>query len=107
MQTYAPLRGPSTSSTRPELLALILATLAPRAIHMGIDNLTVVRKANKFLSRLMGPTSVHPPNFAIIGDGDLWRLFWNIAAAKGPSSIRVTKVKGHALWEDVKHSQEL
>eukprot|EP00973_Karenia_brevis_P041557 5750544-Karenia_brevis.AAC.1 len=47
------------------------------------------------------------PNFDIMGDGDLWKIFWHVAAAKGPSSIKVTKVKGHAHWADVKHSQEL
>eukprot|EP00973_Karenia_brevis_P031835 4392719-Karenia_brevis.AAC.1 len=40
IEAYAALHGASTSSARPELLALILAMLAPRAMHVAIDNLS-------------------------------------------------------------------
>ena len=37
----------------------------------------------------------------IQSDGDLWRIFWETLQARGPYSIRVTKVKGHATEKRV------
>ena len=34
-------------------------------------------------------------------DGDLWRQFGNIANAKNPQAVALTKVKGHATWQMV------
>eukprot|EP00973_Karenia_brevis_P019403 2660519-Karenia_brevis.AAC.1 len=45
-ETFVALHGESTSSTRPELLAMILAMMAPIPMHIAIDNNNVVRKAN-------------------------------------------------------------
>eukprot|EP00973_Karenia_brevis_P005094 699728-Karenia_brevis.AAC.1 len=41
IEAFAALHGASTSSARPELLAMILAMLAPEAMHIAIDNLSV------------------------------------------------------------------
>eukprot|EP00973_Karenia_brevis_P090814 12404411-Karenia_brevis.AAC.1 len=76
LETYTSLMGASTSSARPELLAVILAMLAPRAIHLGVDNLSVVQNANKLLNRMLNPQPLPVPNFCIMKDGDLWKIFW-------------------------------
>ena len=34
-------------------------------------------------------------------DGDLWEIFHRAASHKGPSAIRIGKVKGHASIDDV------
>ena len=43
---WAPIAGPWQSSTRAELVGLVLGRCIRRPIHVGIDNKTVVDKAN-------------------------------------------------------------
>eukprot|EP00973_Karenia_brevis_P081031 11239046-Karenia_brevis.AAC.1 len=100
LEVFGPLYGTSTSSSRPELLAAIFALLAPQPLHIGIDNLGVVRTANKLLDRMLSPHPRQSPAFCIMADGDLWNIFWGVAMKRGPRSIKISKVKGHA---DIKH----
>ena len=46
---WAPLNGTWHSSTRAELAALVMAMQIKAPIHIGIDNKTVVDKANKLI----------------------------------------------------------
>ena len=46
---YAPLPGVWHSSTRAGLAALVMAVHIDHPIHIGIDNKTVVDKANKLI----------------------------------------------------------
>ena len=41
-------------------------------------------------------------HWALQNDGDLWQQFWRQVQARGPHSIRITKVKGHATEEMVR-----
>ena len=43
------------------------------------------------------------PVWAQVGDGDLWRHFWQSMIAKGCQSVAMTKVKGHATVEDLQN----
>ena len=38
-------------------------------------------------------------------DGDLWEIFARAVNARGPWSIAVTKVKGHATAEEVENGK--
>ena len=42
-----------------------------------------------------------------IRDGDLWELFEQIVKQRGPKSVRITKVKGHATQEMVDEGKAL
>eukprot|EP00973_Karenia_brevis_P023336 3213459-Karenia_brevis.AAC.1 len=70
---------------------MIIAATAPKAMHLGVDNLAVVRNANKMLHRLSSRHKLPAPIFSNMIDGDLWRLFWGIMVQKGPNSVRVSK----------------
>ena len=34
-------------------------------------------------------------------DGDLWEIFWGAILMRGPGSVRITWVKGHATEDDI------
>ena len=36
-------------------------------------------------------------------DGDRWEIFWQAALSRGPSSIKLTKIKAHATDEHVEN----
>jgi hypothetical protein len=81
-------------------------------LHIATDSQAVVRNAGYLIrtavkwNNLVGipahtrrnpcgrPWSMQP-------DGDLWQQFWNAILARGPASIRITKVKGHATDKDI------
>jgi hypothetical protein len=120
-----PIPGRINSSTRSEAHGLLIAICTKGAVHIGIDNLTVVERASQLLNlaehlcttrqieatsstrhglafeiarRLRKPERKH---WAMQRDGDVWAAIWNVMLAKGPSTIRVSKVKGHATERDV------
>ena len=106
------------------MAAAILAMLAPTAVNIGIDNVAVVKKGNEIIEHLRrrekerrkdergvrmlgGRVSIlHRPTpykqkWAQMKDGDLWEVFADIASQRGPWSVTITKVKGHATQEMV------
>jgi hypothetical protein len=102
----------NTSSTRAELLAGIGALLAKVPTHLAADNLCFINGANVIIRAVnrnisLGENILSTPDFAyrfrkhwaLIPDGDLWRLFYVLTKARTPHSLRVTKVKGHATQE--------
>jgi len=115
------------SSTRCELAAAIVALLAPRPANIAIDNATVVRKGNEIIDHarrkeeeersrdsrmILGGSksglhreSPYKKKWSQIKDGDLWELFANLVKQRGPKSVRITKVKGHATKEMVEEGR--
>ena len=93
----AKLLGPSTSSFRPELLGLLIASLIPMAIHIGIDNSGVVGRAQVIIQHhSLRPNIPFQKPLALWNDGDFWVIFNAIVLQRGPHSIWVSWVKGHA-----------
>ena len=116
------------SSTRCELAAAILALLPPRPINIGIDNATVVGKGNEIIQHarrreeekrtdergrpLLGGTksklyrkTPYKRKWAQTRDGDLWQLFEKLVKQRGPETVKITKVKGHATEEMVEQGK--
>ena len=76
----------------------IIALQAYWPCHLGIDNLNVVRS----IGRLLDTDSLAMP-LPLVKDGDLVALVQYMIRARGRSTVRVTKVKGHAKDHDVQH----
>ena len=71
---------------------IILALQSSGAVHLGVDNLSVVRHVGCLLDDMRG----HTP-FELVKDGDLLLLFERMLRLRGGlATARVTKVKGHA-----------
>ena len=67
---------------------LALQTLAPN--HLGIDNLNVCNNVGKILDGWSGAP------FPLCTDGDLLACISHMVHYRGRTSVRVSKVKGHA-----------
>eukprot|EP00973_Karenia_brevis_P038927 5374199-Karenia_brevis.AAC.1 len=75
LEGWTALAGPSTSSTRAEVLGLNLALLSPLPVHAGIDNKSVVDKAADLIGRLKQNSNYTPAKpYNLQRDGDLWRI---------------------------------
>ena len=70
---------------------VILALQTSRAVHLGVDNLGVVRHVGRLLS---GCRDSKP--FELVNDGDLLLLIDRMLHHRGLDIVRVSKVKGHA-----------
>ena len=70
---------------------VILALQSSGAVHLGVDNLGVVRHVGRLLD---GRHSSVP--FELVHDGDLLLLIDRMLQLRGQGTARVTKVKGHA-----------
>ena len=82
------------SSTRTELAALIAICACPRPIHIGIDNATVVERANQLASG----TYTRRRAWDLIPDGDLWQIAEECIAARGKGTTICSWHKSHATW---------
>ena len=85
------IRGPLQSVQRAELWGVILALQCSSAIHLGVDNLNVVRHVSRILE---GRIPCRP--FELTFDGDLLTIIERMIHLKGVQSTKVSKVKGHA-----------
>ena len=83
--------GPSKTVQRAELWGVILALQSADAVHIGVENLGVVRH----VGRLLDDCSFSTP-LELVTDGDLLILLRRMIDLRGRSMVRVTKVKGHA-----------
>ncbi len=93
---YTPIGGYSGSSTRTELAAAIIATLANGPVHIGTDLQAFMDRANWILGRLtQRKQRQRKVNWKTTPDGDLWQHFEESVRAKGAHAVRITKVKGH------------
>ena len=70
---------------------VILAPQSSDAVHVGVDNLGVVRH----VGRLLDDRSFAAPH-ELVTDGDLLVLTRRMLDLRGRDTVRVTKVKGHA-----------
>ncbi len=92
--------GYSGNSTRTELAAAIVAIMANGPAHIGTDSQAFKDKADRTLHRLRCGRKDRR-NWKTAADGDLWDHFERAAIAKGPKTIRITKVKGHVTQQQV------
>eukprot|EP00973_Karenia_brevis_P000674 96310-Karenia_brevis.AAC.1 len=95
---FAYLDGLPSSSTRAELLGLIISLYSPGPVHTALDNASVVSFAQILLHQL----NHHPyvsscPSFAPKNNGDLRKIFYRAVTTRGPRSVKVSKTQGHAL----------
>ena len=145
LQGPAPPLVPINLRVRLEVkCAAIVAMMSPDGLNIGIDNATVDEKGNAIIVhqrsqlqldaeghdgvRLIGGgrsrlhrSSPFKQRWALMRDGDLWQVFADVVRQRGPHSVIITKVKGHATdqmvqdgavkqkgkdgwWENRKHS---
>jgi ribonuclease HI len=97
LQLFTKIGGYGGSSTRTELAGGIIAMFAEGPVHIGSDSEAFVDKATALINLISkgGDPQQHRP-WSMCQDGDLWAHFCKCVLAKGPQSIRLTWVKGHA-----------
>ena len=88
---FCSVPGPLQSVQRAELWGVILALQTSRAVHLGVDNLGVVRHVGRLLGGCRGPKP-----FGLVNDGDLLLLIERMLHLRGLDTVRISKVKGHA-----------
>ena len=76
---------------RAEFWCVVLALQATNAVHLGVDNLNVVRHVGCLLD---GLSSVRP--LELVDDGDLIILIRKLLSIRGEGTVCISKVKGHA-----------
>ena len=103
VRLYTKIGGYGGSSTRTELAAGIIALCAHGPVHIGSDSEAFVNTANDILHKIHHNTKPHR-SWKLISDGDLWEHFYRAAIQKGPRSIKLTWVKGHATQEHIDKS---
>ena len=92
--------GPLQSVQRAEMWGVVLALQTSRAVHLGVDNLGVVRHVGRLLS---GCRDSKP--FELVNDGDLLLLIDRMLQQRGLDTVCISKVKGHADDGMVLHGQ--
>ena len=92
------LSGHRCSSTRAELAAGIVAASAEKAQHQGTDSKAYLDKMQKLID---GANLTNKRPWSIQANGDLWQWMEDILKAKGRSSFKITKVKGHVTEQQV------
>ena len=68
-----------------------LALQASCGVHLGVDNLNVVRHVGRLLDDNLGAQP-----FEILKDGDLLCLIYRMLSLRGFDTVKISKVKGHA-----------
>ena len=93
------LGGYRSSSTRIELVGVILAIMSSLPVHLACDSQSVVRRAHFYAEHLRHNDTSDLPGkpFLLFKNGDLWFIFHNILRARGPHSFTIKKTKGYAL----------
>ena len=102
------LPGVYNSSTRAELAGAIVSMTKPGALHLALDNLSVVNGIQRILD---GAKRALAWNFCTClsgrrpwsfrSDGDLWEIAERAIKARGVNSIAVSWTKGHATWRHI------
>ena len=88
---YCSVPGPLQTVQRAELWGVILALQASCGVHLGVDNLNVVRHVGRLLDGDLGALP-----FQVVPDGDLLCLIHHMLQLRGLDTVRISKVKGHA-----------
>ena len=79
---------------------VILALQTSRAVHLGVDNLGVVRHVGRLLGGCRGPKPSE-----LVNDGDLLLLIDRMLRQRNLDTVCISKVKGHADDGMVLHGQ--
>ena len=85
---YDSIRGPLQSGQRAELWGVILALQCSSAVHLGVDNLNVVRHVSRIFD---GRVACRP--FELTFDGDLLIVIERMIQRRGVRSVKISKVK--------------
>ena len=83
--------GPLQSVQRAEMWGVIPALQSSGAVHLGVDNLGVVRHVGRLLDGCHGTVP-----FELVKDGDLVLLIERMLYLSGLDSVRISLVKGRA-----------
>ena len=97
---FSSVPGPLQPVQRAEMWGVVLALQSSRAVHLGVDNLRVVRHVDRLLHGCRGPKP-----FELVNDGDLLLLIEHMLNRRGFDTVRISKVKGHADDAMVLHGQ--
>ena len=97
---FCSVPGPLQSVQRAEMWRVILALQTSRAVHLGVDNLGVVRHVGRLLDGCRGPVP-----FELVNDGDLLLLIERTLHQRWLDTVRISKVKGHADEDMVLHGR--
>ena len=89
------IAGMGGSSTRAEIAAGIIAMAADIEVHMGTDRQSCMNRAKVILQMIKDERKPKRP-WSTQKDCDVWETVCEMAEQKGPTSIRTSKVKGHA-----------
>ena len=77
-----------------------MALQTSSAVHLGVDNLGVVRHVGRLLDGCRGPIL-----FDLVNDGDHLLLIDRMLRQRGLDTVCISKVKGHADEDVVLHGQ--
>ena len=88
---FCSVPGPLQSVQRAEMWGVFLALQSSGAVHLGVDNLGVVRHVGRMLDGHHGSIP-----FELVKDGDLLLLIERMLHLRGPDTVQITKGKGHA-----------
>ena len=86
VEVFCSVLGPLQSVQRAELWGVILALQTSRAIHLGVENLGVVRHVGRLLDGCRGAVP-----FELVNDGDLLLLIDRMLQQRGLDTIRISK----------------
>lgn len=102
LQLFTKIGGYSGQSTRTEIAAGIIAICANGPIHLGSDSRAFVDKANWIINEIANNRDPQgKTHWKLTSDGDLWYHFCCAIKAKGPASVRISWVKGHASQDHI------
>ena len=88
---YCSVPGPLQIVQRAEFCGVILALQAANAVHLGVDNLGVVRHVGRLLDGNVGSCPAE-----LVKDGDVILLMGRMLEMRGRDTVRVSEVKEHA-----------
>ena len=80
-----------TDCSKGRVWGVILALQAADGVHLGVDNLSVVRHVGRLLD---GNVTSRPAE--LVKDGDLVTLIGRMLRLRGLDTVRIAKVNGHA-----------
>ena len=125
---WAVFNNLKNSSTRCEIAGTLVGMIPEGGTQMGVDHSAVVGKGTKIITHqrkraeatlrnqdgglILGGTStpLHRESpfkrrWHTMKDGDLWKMFQDFVKWKGPWSVWLSKVKGHATQEQVDNGE--
>ena len=93
-QLGAAVNGICLSSTRPELVAIIMGLMVPWAIKVNSDSKSAIMRATDMMNGKFSTMRAKP--WLLRRDGDLWELLEKVLEWRQPGATTTKWVKGHA-----------